>query len=435
MKSKVLLFRFFIMGLLLLIICPVPNCFSCSHPPPDSLGKWIRCDWGYTSNMVCTNIVPQWDASCFHYKTETCPLKVKEVYDRDLQMKADGTTWCSYHGEYTTKYDWVEDPCDYHDCDLCDWSGEGVVDINGHTATYDRSEFGPTGESGTEITFTMDDKTTVPSPVFAPECNNTIDDEGPYVTPKLTLYAFEAVAYLNCTTSNAGSPNTIVHEYGGSDDDIFINLNKAEVGAYDDEDSNEISAFGTATWSLRILPANAYLSSGGNLKVPIDVNASGQLVCSVRDDDIDMSGVTVGVSLTGGAGWGAGVSISIDTGGGTEGSAGAGFAFSSDLLNDDTNDEIEISSGDFSFPFSYTPKYTETCNYGYARGVDFETPNIGATTLAKAQIKGQCYTEEEVDYIALAEVSCGAGTGDGGVTYGLEVPTYEGGTFTQHPDW
>jgi hypothetical protein len=396
-------------GLLLLAVFWPCQCLaSC----PSNTG-WAKTDplIGYQSDMVCSEIIKKWNNTWFHYKTETCPLMVEEVYDLDWYNDGSG---------------WTRVEVDYHDHGACTWYGNGLTDVNGHRATWRRIDFGPTGEDGETIAFSMDDCPDTPFPAYP---GHTVDDSGSRWRYK-QMYAFGAVAYLNVTSHLGTSTTGDIHEYTDSNDEIFKTFNQAVLKAHADSETKTFTSWANAKWKLRRNPANAYLSSAGQLKVDIGMEASGQLKTRVYDNDDDVSSVSVGVTLFGAGGLSAFVSITIPVTDDCEGSAGTGFAFSSDDLGSQATTELEETS---SVYWNWELPKTATANYSYSELQTFYG-GIGDESLAKAIIEAEAHCEGGP--AAWAEISSDAGTGDGGVTYTIGVPTYEPGSgLVQNPDW
>lgn len=52
---------------------------ACSCNDPGNTYTWVRTNDGSYTNIHCSGIIQQYLIPWFHYKTETCGLKVKEV--------------------------------------------------------------------------------------------------------------------------------------------------------------------------------------------------------------------------------------------------------------------------------------------------------------------------------------------------------------------
>ncbi len=287
------------------------------------------------------------------------------------------------------------------------------------------------------IRFSMDDFSTTPSPAYP---GKTVNDTA--ITRGQIMKAYEAVAYLN-VYHDAGSTSTgDIHEYTGSADDIFLSLNHSQLTADDD---NEVKQFGPsgigeyakARWRLDTDPDTASLSSSGELKVNIEADASGQLKGSVWDEDVDLSGDAINVVSSATGGWSALVNVILSTNS-IEGLSGLGFAFSSDILGDQSTTKIELASGDYVLGLFDSP-HEETADYSFSNSLDF-LGGQGDMTDAKAIIKGSARCDEEtpepLSLHASATIQSQGGSGTGGVTYSIGVPTYVPGSgLTSNPDW
>jgi len=223
-----------------------------------------------STNIHCSQIIKKWQETWFHYATETCPLKVTDVYDHDYKYVDTGTDeYCYYHHEYYDVWGWEEQENDYHDHYKCIWSGPGMVFTMGHYAEWDPTS-ACIGAYGVSVWFDTDDYSSAPSPAV---CGNTVDDDAIYRS--IRMYAYEAVAYLNCGSSNSGYPTTgPIYESTGSDDSITLSLAEDQVIADSDGEVEYLSAYGSAEWILSTRPDVARLDSCGQLKSDIGLIAS-----------------------------------------------------------------------------------------------------------------------------------------------------------------
>jgi len=333
----------------------------------------------------------QYDMQWFHI-SESCNLRAK------------GT-------DESTDYAWTEFG-DFIDLPSTVWNGSGVT--NGATGMEQTWQLTTaTGESGVEITATIKDKSTDPH-------EDANDPNNAQATKQ--MYAYEAMAVLNCTSSNSGSPTKTVLEKTGTQQSLNLSLAEAEVVAQHDGEMKSIDAFGTATWIVRVSPDKATLGSNGQLAVSIDVNGSGTIVGKVFDNDLNDGENSVSVGLSGGKGVSASISISHTLADSAEATVGGGFAFSSDHLGDDTDDKLEMISGDDPDPLLTVYWDIQTLNYAYNPNAVTFRGNKNAESKAKAVLESQAKSKGNTCN------SKGKTSSTGSVTFTVGVPTYEPGT-------
>ena len=344
-----------------------------------------------------TAVKKQYDMQWFHI-SESCNLRAKGK-DVDEECSAD------------TDWEWEEIE-DYIDLPATVWNGEGVT--NGSTGMQQTWQMtSPTGESGVTITATIKDKPTDPHA-------DANDPSNVNVTKQ--MYAYEALAFLNCTSSNSGSPSESVYETTGTSETETLSLTESEVWAKDDGDLKKIDAFGSATWVLRTNPTTATLGSNGQLAVTIGVDASGTVVGKVFDNDINDGENSVSVGLTGGTGVSAGISFSHTLADTSEATVGGGFAFSSDDLGDDTDDKLEMISGDDPDPWLDTYWDNQTLDFGY------DPSDVTFRGAKNAESKAKGVMESQTKSKDNSNNSQGKTSSTGSVIYLIGVPTYEPGT-------
>jgi hypothetical protein len=354
-------------------------------------------------------IKKQYDCQWFHI-SQSCNLRAKGE-DRDEKC-VNGV--------------WVDAGGDFIDLTQTTWSGEGITTgSTGVTVTWHVST--PTGESGVTVTATIRDRPTDP---------HTDGNDVPDATATKQMYAFQAVAYLNSTSSGSGSPTQTVAEVGGAQQTNTLSLAHSNIQVYGygaTAVQNGATTYGTATWRLDTLPSIASLGTGGQLKTTIGATASGTFSGTVRDNDLIDGSVTISVGLSAGTGVSAGATVDIVIGSeDNEGDVGAGFAFSSDDLGDQGSDKWEFKSADLDDSLFSLNTTTQTHNFGYSpsdvtlrKGKGGESKAKGViTTKASAYCPGAPYPEANCE----ANVST-----TGSVVYKVGVPTYEQGSAPMPP--
>lgn len=366
------------------------DCYVCDEGECVSL-------WDTAPAISDAAIKKEHDQQWFHYATETCGLRAK------------GHDYDTCNG--------VQLPDDYIDLPSTEWwIGAGVVGSGGEIV-WDPPA--PTGESGVEVRACIKDYEGQPDPV--PSATNDAD-----VTVTRIMYAYQAVACLNCN-NQLGSSSVTVFEQGGLPEDILLSLANEWIRDYvsDGSSSSSADAYGSASWRLDTSPVTATLGSAGQLVVYISAVCGGRFTGIVGDSDI-IDGVTeISVGLTGGTGFSAGVSVNIALADDrAEAGMGGGFAFSSDMLGDDTDDRLSLASADWpdnelnimDSPFAYIGN-------GYFRG------GKNSETKAKAVVEIATEAQAWQFYWARAEART-----EGGVLYAVGVPTYETGQMQPPED-
>lgn len=119
---------------------------ACTHgdPPANEQYTWKRTLYGAPSDIVVSQIVKKYAATAFHYKTETCPLQVQNVWDTDYRREPHYQEYCPVCGGQRWVW-WWKPYTDYHDCThCCAWSGVGVTRAAGHYCEWDMRSLGPT---------------------------------------------------------------------------------------------------------------------------------------------------------------------------------------------------------------------------------------------------------------------------------------------------
>jgi hypothetical protein len=354
-------------------------------------------------------IKKQYDCQWFHI-SQSCNLRAKGA-DRD--EKCENNQWVDAGGDYINLAD-------------TSWEGDGIaVGATGQTTTWHLGT--PTGEGGVEVKAIIRDRPTDPSG----DANDVPD-----ATITRQMYAYQAVAYMNSTSSGSGSPTKTVAEVGGAAQTNTLSLAHANIQVYGfgaTASENGATAFGTATWRLDTLPVTATLGTGGQLKTTISGSGSGVFTGTVRDNDLVDGSITVAVGLSGGQGLSAGVEVEIQIGDeDNEGSVGAGFAFSSDDLGDEANDKWEFKSSELGDNIFTTNETTRTSSYGYSPANVTLRKGKGGESKAKAVIatKANAFCPGA----AYPEANCEANIAtSGSAVYTVGVPTYEQGTAPMPP--
>jgi hypothetical protein len=377
------------------------------------------------SGITNAAIKKQYDCQWFHI-SQSCNLKAKGE-DRDL--KCENGEWVDAGGDYISLSD-------------TSWSGEGIpAGSTGVTVTWSAPQGKPTGESGVTVTATIRDSATSPDPAA--------DDSGNASATK-QMYAYEALAFLNCTPGDAGSASFSETENvpsGKKTLTLFTLYDTKTVIAHDadDDQSAPINKSANATWALRVNPSTATLGTNGQLKVDIGAEVDGTFVGDVYDDDwydgeVTISvGISAGISGQNGGSLGVSVSTPISFGGDeAEAVIGMGFGFASDDLGTDNQDKLELKSssfGDGTWFETYDSHGSGNVRFGYSNTATIRGA-IGKESKAVASVQGlaRAKTNDDSDD-AKAVMTVGEVPDPNGphnmpahANYSIGRPTYEQGT-------
>jgi len=376
--------------------------------------------WEATPGISGAAIKREHDQDWFHI-TQSCMLRAK------------GHDYDSLCG--------VQQGTDYIWLDGTTWSGDVTFlsSTSGEEVTWEPTA--PTNVSGHTIQATIKDD------FILPDSSHT-DDTIDVTTAAVTLKAYEAAADLVVNWANStgsGNSTVTVHETDTPpSDSISKNMDDSESVSMDastlannttGSNSSLFLAqepFVRGEWTLKTEPSSAEVYTDGKVKVNMDAAVSGTLNCSVSDDDWDLSGCPVSVSVSATAGP---ISVSItpllNTSGDTcEAQAAVSWGFSSDLLGTREgaySEELEKSSGDGNGTFEQTFYY-----YPYDQDFVGDKGNSKAAVAkvgGKIKAKGWHVAVWEPDfgiwihdyYDSSASMSCT----DSSVTYYLSNPTIQ----------
>jgi hypothetical protein len=355
------------------------------------------------SDIVVSPIVKQFNLSTFHYKTQYCGLKVKDVWDEDYRYEpTSAQAWCPYHGEYYTVWDWVGHK-DYCNHNLCQWFGTGVRYRYGHSTVWSMAGIGSTCEY---VVFGADDHAGVPCPPFP---GQTVDDV-PSVEQAMQMIAWEAIASLSVYPGGLHTDDR--YESIGREATLSASLEHGYVWVQTNNSELPLHKSANAQWHLSGWPTGPVWESG-KLRLEIGAEATGTLEGAVYDTDMEMSACTVTLTP-------AGPGFSITFGGGpgfAEGRMGAGFSIASFVLGSTNQPTLVMKSSDYwlldpgehasSVPFTFDETTTWECSA------------ISDTT-AECQIDGAARCD-----IDSPELSAWAKVGStGNIIYRMGVPTF-----------
>jgi len=345
-------------------------------------------------------------------------------YEDSCTLKAKGHDYDDCGGETQAE--------DYIKLELTTWSGSNLSDISGSAVTWNPS--GPSSSAdGDSITATIKDDPD------NPDGANTDDPD--VTTNSVRLIAYEAVAILDYNSSDgtSGSGSVTVTESGTISETVTLSLAHSPVtaspalrpgehGVFSDTDYFDVNPFAQAKWTLRTNPNGANLGGTGVLRATVGASVSGTMSCSVSDDDFDLSGCPVSISVS--AGYGP-ISVSITpnldlSGQDCEAQAALAFGFASAVFGTREGSlapRLTKSSGDgageFSQPFSYNPPTT------IFSGIEGSYTEALAKIGGKVEAKGKSYEfygGPGVGFVEARDDSSATMWINGSATYTVDTP-------------